>query len=254
MNCLELINLRKEFKEIIAVDSLNLKIRKGIFFGFLGPNGAGKTTTIMMIAGLLKPDSGRVRILGLDIEKDETEYKRHIGIVLDRPLYFEKLTGKEYLSFVGEMYHLDKLTVKNRTEELLSYLGIGEKKDDLIESYSAGMKKKLSLGAAIIHNPDLLILDEPFEGIDPISARSITDVLKQMVYKGTTVFMTSHNLELVEKLCDEVAIINKGKLIFESSAEKIREEMKNTGQANLENLFIELLAGEKEMRSLSWLE
>ncbi|RFT16779.1 MAG: ABC transporter, ATP-binding protein [Candidatus Saccharicenans subterraneus] len=152
------------------------------------------------------------------------------------------------------MYRLDKIIVKKRTEELLSYLGIEEKKDDLIETYSAGMKKKLSLGAAIIHNPDLLILDEPFEGIDPISARSITNVLKQMVYKGTTVFMTSHNLELVEKLCDEVAIINKGKLIFESSAEKIREEMKNTGQANLENLFIELLAAEKEMRSLSWLE
>ncbi|MGB9765634.1 MAG: ABC transporter ATP-binding protein [Candidatus Saccharicenans sp.] len=254
MNALELIDLRKEFKETIAIDNLNLKIRKGIFFGFLGPNGAGKTTTIMIIAGLLKPTSGMVRILGLDIEKDEFEYKRHIGIVLDRPLYFEKLTGKEYLSFVGIMYRLEKQLVKNRTEELLSYLEIEEKKDDLIESYSAGMKKKISLGAAIIHNPDLLILDEPFEGIDPISAKSITNALKSMVCKGTTVFMTSHNLELVEKLCDEVAIINKGKLIFQSSVEKFREEIKKGGQSNLENLYIELLAGENEKRSLSWLE
>lgn len=254
MNAIEMINLRKEFKDQVAVSNLNIQVKKGMFFGFLGPNGAGKTTTIKMMVGLLKPSSGKVKILGYDVEEKENEFMRKIGIVLDKPLYFEKLTAKEHLLFVGKMYGLSKETVNERTEELLEYFEIQDKKDKRIETYSAGMKRKISLAAALIHDPDLLILDEPFESIDTVASIAIRNNMNLLVKKGATIFMTSHNLEIVEKLCSDIAIINKGELIFLNSAKKIREEIEQKRYSNLEELFIKLLTTGKEKESLSWLE
>ncbi|MCK4645614.1 MAG: ABC transporter ATP-binding protein [Candidatus Aminicenantes bacterium] len=254
MNAIELINLQKEFKKEAVVKNLNLNVRKGAFFGFLGPNGAGKTVTINMMVGLLKPTSGKINLLGFDIDKDEIEHKRKIGIVLDRPLFFERLTGKEYLHFVGRMYDLEKRTVESRTEELLEFFKLQGKKNKFLETYSAGMKRKISLAATLIHNPDLLILDEPFESIDAATSRLIRNNLELMVEKGATIFLTSHILEIVEKLCSEIAIINIGELIFKSSAEEIRNEIIKEGYSDLEDLFLNLVVPDKEKESLSWLE
>ncbi len=254
MNVIELINLTKEFKNVTAVKNLNLKITKGTFFGFLGPNGAGKTTTIKMIVGLLKPTYGKIKLFGFDINKEEIEYKRRIGIVLDEPLFFDKLTAKEYLQFVGQMYSLDKKVIEVRSEELLEFFELQEKRNEFIETYSSGMKKKISLAAALIHDPDLLILDEPFEGIDVLSSNIIKKNLEQLVKKGGTIFMTSHILEIVEKLCNEIAIIDKGNLIFKCSKDKIKEEIKKRKYFDLESLFLKLIASEREKEKLSWLE
>jgi len=253
MNAIELINLRKEFKDVVAVKNINLSVKEGTFFGFLGPNGAGKTVTIKMMVGLLKPTSGQINLFGFDVDKDEIEHKRKTGIVLDEPLFFEKLTGKEYLHFVGRMYDLDKKIAESRTEELLEFFELQDKRNKFIETYSAGMKRKISLAAALIHNPDLLILDEPFEGIDAVSSKLIRNNLELMVKKGASVFLTSHILEIIEKLCSEIAIINLGEIIFKSTAEKIRDEVSKEKYSGLEELFLSLVATGREKESLSWL-
>ena len=259
MNIVEIVDFTKTYKKkMIAVNNLTLRVKQGSFFGFVGPNGAGKTTTVHFIASLLKQSRGELLLFGDKITDDSFEHKRRMGFVLEKPLYIEKLTGQEYLHFVGQMYDLDKNTTEIRTTELLDILELTEKKNVYIETYSAGMKKKISLAAAMIHDPDLLILDEPFEGVDPVSSRIIRENLKLMVKKGKTIFLTSHILEVVEKLCDEIAIINKGRLIFQDSTKSIREKFKNkTGgetYAGLEDLFHHLVMSGKEKEKLSWLE
>lgn len=257
---LESINKKYLFAKQPAVENLNLSVSGNCIFGFLGPNGAGKSTTINIIARMVKKDTGKVLFCGREIKDGDYEYKTHIGFVLEKPTYFEKLTVKEYLEFVASMYNLDRTETKTRTEELIEFFDLTEKQNQWIEKYSAGMKKKVSLAAAIIHKPELLILDEPLEGIDPVSAKQIKDMLRSMVDKGATVFMSSHNLDTVEKLCDEVAIINKGKLVFQSKTEEIRKKIKNElGQEtyqSLEEIFIDVVSpnGEqREKKKLSWL-
>ncbi len=258
MYAIEIKGFTKIYKnKVKAVDNLDLNVPMGSFFGFVGPNGAGKSTTVNFIAGLIRKTNGALKIMGEEIVEDNYEYKRKIGFVLEKPFYIDRLTAKEYLHFAGRMLGLDKNTTEERTEELIEFFDLPADKK-LIEKFSAGMKKKVSLAAALIHDPEILILDEPFEGIDAVSSETIRSMLTKMVEKGKTIFLTSHILEIVEKLCSEVAIIDKGKVIFQSPIEDIRERFKDDDlkkrYSSLEQLFLSLVSGSEKKDTLSWLE
>jgi ABC-2 type transport system ATP-binding protein len=250
MECaIETIELTRSFGSFCAVDALNLRVQKGRFYGFLGPNGAGKSTTIKMLTGLLSPTSGSIRILGRDMSDAETarETKRRIGVVPENLGLFDNLTAREYLTFIGRMYLLPVKIVGERCEELLAMMGLQDEDSKLTLEFSHGMKKKLALAAALIPNPDLLFLDEPFEGVDAVSSRTLRDVLKRCVERGATVFLTSHVLEIVEKLCTDVGIIAQGKLVFQASMEQLG--------GSLEERFLQVVgSGHVEAQTLSWLE
>jgi ABC-2 type transport system ATP-binding protein len=233
------------------VDGLDLRVEAGKFFGFLGPNGAGKSTTIKMFTGLLAPSSGSMRILGEDLadENRAREVRRHIGVVPEHLALFDHLTGREYLTFVGRMYLLPSATVRARCEELLVMMSLESEEKKLTLEYSHGMKKKLALAAALLPAPDLLFLDEPFEGVDAVSSRVLRDVLRRCVERGATVFLTSHVLEIVEKLCSDVGIIARGRLVYQASMAEVRQD------GSLEERFIAAVGGEQvEAQRLSWLE
>ncbi len=258
MNAIEISGFMKRYRgDKIAVQNLNLNVPQGSFFGFVGPNGAGKTTTVNYIAGLIRKSSGTLKLFGETIKEGAFEHKRRIGLVLEKPLYLDRLTGQEYLQLVGQLYGLGRNMTTDRTDELLALLDINDSRNKQIRFYSAGMKKKISLAGALIHDPDLLILDEPFEGIDAVSSKTIRNILEKMTHKGRTIFMTSHMLSVVEKLCGEVAIINKGIIVFVSPSSKIRETFKDDKMTeryrDLEDLFISIV-GDKENDMLSWLE
>lgn len=248
---IETNGLTRCFGNFRAVDGLNLRVEAGTFYGFLGPNGAGKSTTIKMLTGLLAPTSGVMRILGEDLSDSNRarEVKRRVGVVPEELALFDNLTAREYLTFIGRMYQLPIATVKKRCDELLMMMNLDKEERKLILEFSHGMKKKLTLAAALIANPELLFLDEPFEGIDAVSSRVLKDVLKRCVSRGTTVFLTSHVLEIVEKLCTDVGIIDKGRLIHQSTMDQIRLI------GTLEDQFIRCVAdGQIEKQKLSWLE
>ncbi len=245
--------LTRSFGDTTAVDGLDLTVEAGTFFGFLG-HGAGKSTTIKMLTGLLKITSGSASILGFDVAAESVEVKRRIGVVPEELALFDRLTGREYLSFVGRMYGMDRATIRARSEELLAVMGLDERKK-LIVDYSHGMQKKLAISAAILHDPELLFLDEPFEGIDAVSSRLIKDILGSLRERRVTIFLTSHILEIVEKLCAEVAIIHHGRLVAQGSVDELRQGRSGGGEATLEELFLSLVeeVGETK-KSLSWLE
>lgn len=259
MYAIEIEHFTKRYKKNrIAVNDLSMKVAEGTFFGFVGPNGAGKTTTVNYIADLISKTEGRLKLFGEEIEEGDYEHKRRMGFVLEKPFYLKKLKAQEYLRFVGRMQDMGDELVEERIEELLRVFRLAEHRDKLIEEFSAGMKKKTSLAAAVIHDPDLLILDEPFEGIDALSSKVISDNLRAMVEKGKTVFLTSHVLEIVEKLCGRVAIINKGELVFETEVSTIRERFKDRERIEkyegLEDLFLSLVAGGEQTDRFSWLK
>ncbi len=214
--------LTRVFHGYQAVDHLDLTVERGQFFGFLCPNGAGKSTTIKMLTGLLAPSSGRIRIFGDDLLAHPVEVKRQIGVVPEGMALFGKLTAPEYLQFVGRMYGLDRQTTQTRTAELLDYMGLADQRKKLIADFSHGMGKKLALAAAVIHGPKLLFLDEPFEGVDAIAAGTLKTMLSGMIARGATIFLTSHVLEIVERLCTHVAIINQGHLVANGSLDELR--------------------------------
>jgi len=214
--------LTRLFNGFTAVDRVDLNVEQGQFFGFLGPNGAGKSTTIKMLTGLLSPTSGAIRILGEDLIANPIEVKRFIGVVPEGMALFGKLTATEYLNFVGRMYGLDKPTVKQRSEELLEFMGLADQQKKMIADYSHGMGKKLALAAAVIHGPKVLFLDEPFEGVDAVAAGTLKNMLQGMISRGATVFLTSHVLEIVERLCTHVAIINNGHIVANGSLDELR--------------------------------
>jgi ABC-2 type transport system ATP-binding protein len=233
------------------VDGLNLRVESGCFYGFLGPNGAGKSTTIKMLTGLLAPSSGGIRILGEDIGDPDRarEVRRRVGVVPEHLALFDNLTAREYLTFVGRMYLLPKNTIRERSQELLCMMGLENEDKKLAMEFSHGMKKKLALAAALLPNPSLLFLDEPFEGVDAVSSRVLRDVLKRCVERGATVFLTSHVLDIVERLCSAVGIIHKGRLVYEGSMEDIRRD------GSLEERFLSVVGTDGEGRQkLSWLE
>ena len=243
--------LTRRFGDFCAVDGLDLRVPSGRFYGFLGPNGAGKSTTIKMLTGLLAPTSGTMRILGQDLSDDvrAREVKRLVGVVPENLALFENLTAREFLTFIGRMYLLPIETVRERSRELLAIMQLEEHEKKLTLEFSHGMKKKLALAAALIPNPQLLFLDEPFEGVDAVSSRVLRDTLKRCVERGATVFLTSHVLEIVEKLCTDVGIIAHGKLIHQASMEQVRLS------SSLEEVFLQSVGnGEVETQKLSWLE
>ena len=240
-----------------AVDGLSLSVPQGSIFGFVGLNGAGKTTTIRIIAGLCDKDSGSVRVFGKEIGDHDASYKRRVGFVLDEPLYFEWMSTSEYLRFVGMMYGLDRSEVNGRTEELLEFFDLGGKTHEPIAVLSTGMKKKVSLAAAIIHKPGLIILDEPLEGIDALASSAIKESLSLMASKGATIFITSHVLDTVERFCTEVAIIHEGKSLLQCRTDEIRSLARGTlakaSYQSLEELFVDLVSEKARTKHLSWL-
>ncbi len=216
-------NLTRRFGSFTAVDDVSFSVAPGQFFGFLGPNGAGKSTTIKMLTGLLAPTSGQVELLGLDFAAHPLEIKRQIGVVPEGLALFGRLTASEYLRFVGRMYGLDRETVNRRTEELLEFMNLANEPKKLVTDFSHGMQKKLALAAAVIHGPRVLFLDEPFEGVDAIAAGTLKAMLQRMTERGATIFLTSHVLEIVERLCSHVAIIHKGRLVANGPLDELRE-------------------------------
>jgi ABC-2 type transport system ATP-binding protein len=248
---IETNGLTRCFGDLRAVDCLDLRVEAGKFYGFLGPNGAGKSTTIKMLTGLLAPTSGSMRILGEDTNDLEKarQVKQRIGVVPEELALFDNLTGREYLTFIGRMYQMPMATVRQRSRELLAMMSLDNEDKKLTLEYSHGMKKKLTLAGALIPNPDLLFLDEPFEGVDAVASRVLRDTLKRCVTRGATVFLTSHVLEIVEKLCTDVGIIAKGKLVHQSTMDEIRTA------GSLEELFLEAVGSDHiEQQKLSWLE
>ena len=244
-------NLTRDFGTFRAVDQLSLRVEAGTFYGFLGPNGAGKSTTIKMLTGLLAPTAGTIRILGEDTGDPQRalDVKRRIGVVPENLALFDNLTAREHLTFVGRMYLLPPATIRARADELLAIMDLRGEEKKLTLEFSHGMKKKLALASALIPNPDLLFLDEPFEGVDAVSSRVLRDTLKQAVARGATVFLTSHVLEIVEKLCTDVGIIAHGKLVHQGTMAELRQ----TG--SLEDKFLSVVGdGGHEPQKLSWLE
>src|SRR6187401_647687 len=223
---IETTNLTRDFGSFRAVNQLSLRVAGGCFYGFLGPNGAGKSTTIKMLTGLLAPSGGEVRILGEDVRDPHRALavKRRIGVVPENLALFDNLTAREHLTFIGRMYLLPPDTIKKRCDELLSIMDLADEDKKLTMEFSHGMKKKLALAAALIPNPDLLFLDEPFEGVDAVASRVLRDTLKQCVGRGATVFLTSHVLVIVERLCTDVGIIAGGKLVHQGTMEELRRE------------------------------
>jgi ABC-2 type transport system ATP-binding protein len=248
---IETTGLTRRFGQLCAVDAIHLRVERGTFYGFLGPNGAGKSTTIKMLTGLLAPTSGTMRLLEEDISDPERALavKRRVGVVPENLSLFENLTGREYLTFIGRMYLLPRRTVQERTEELLAIMGLGNEEKKLALEYSHGMRKKLALAAALLPNPELLFLDEPFEGVDAVASRVLRDTLKRAVERGATVFLTSHVLEIVEKLCTHVGIIGNGKLLHQEPMAQTRSN------GSLEERFLQVVGADQfERQKLSWLE
>ena len=219
---IETTSLTRRFGDFTAVQDVNLSVAAGQFFGFLGPNGAGKSTTIKMLTGLLAPTSGSIRILGKDLTTNSAELKRQIGVVPEGMALFGRLTATEYLRFVGRMYGLDRATTLQRTQELLEFMSLADEQKKLITDFSHGMQKKLALAAAVIHGPKVLFLDEPFEGVDAIAAGTLKAMLQGMISRGATIFLTSHVLEIVERLCTHIGIIHRGQLVAQGSLEELR--------------------------------
>jgi ABC-2 type transport system ATP-binding protein len=254
--------LTRRFGDFTAVDHIDLTVAPGQFFGFLGPNGAGKSTTIKMLTGLLAPSSGAITILGLDAIAHAEEVKRQIGVVPEGLALFTRLTGSEYLRFAGRMYGLPTDLTAQRTAELLDFMDLAGEPKKLIADYSHGMQKKLALAAAVIHGPKILFLDEPFEGVDAIASGTLKAMLLGMIARGATIFLTSHVLEIVERLCSHIAIIDKGRLIASGSLEQLRAgvEASDTAQRlTLEEIFIQIVGAQNrhdnttQSRELSWL-
>jgi ABC-2 type transport system ATP-binding protein len=241
-------NLRKLYGSKAAVDGLDLEVPSGSFFGFLGPNGAGKTTTIRMLMGLAPATSGSIELLGLAMPEKALEIKRKIGLVPDESLLFDHLTGAEYLEFVGRMYSLDRAIARERTRELLDLFQLESASRKLIGEYSKGMRKRVAMAAALIHRPELFLMDEPFEGVDAVGARLMKDLLQDQVRQGVTIFLTSHVLEVVERLCDRVAIIHEGKLVLCGSMAELR-----LGSETLEDTFVRVVGAGHGPESLDWL-
>ncbi|HWG38398.1 MAG TPA: ABC transporter ATP-binding protein [Terriglobales bacterium] len=260
--------LTRSFGAFIAVNDVTLNVAPGQFFGFLGPNGAGKSTTIKMLTGLLAASSGQIDVLGLNLDAHPVEVKRQIGVVPEGMALFGRLSGAEYLNFVGRMYGLDRLTAARRSGELLEFMQLADAGRKLITDYSHGMQKKLALAAAVIHGPRVLFLDEPFEGVDAVAAVTLKAMLQSMIARGATIFLTSHVLEIVERLCSHVGIIHRGRLVAQGSLEELRqgveagvtagsggEGVARAGEKlTLEEIFLRIVGGTgRAPQELSWL-
>jgi ABC-2 type transport system ATP-binding protein len=241
---IETQHLSKLYGDKPAVNDVSFQVFSGEVFGFLGPNGAGKTTTIKMIVGLLKPTSGNIKVAGYDVETQSLLAKAASGYVPDTPNLYPKLSGRELLRFVGDLYNLDRQQIARRIDELLKMFDLNEAGDDQIDSYSHGMQQKTALAAALMHDPKVLVLDEPTVGLDPKSARLIKDILRQMAERGAAVFLSTHILEIAERMCDRIGIINKGQLVAVGTMDQLRAS--NQGETSLEDIFLSLTGGAED--------
>jgi ABC-2 type transport system ATP-binding protein len=254
--------LTRRFGALTAVQDVTFTVATGQFFGFLGPNGAGKSTTIKMLTGLLEPTAGTIEILGKPFSAGALDLKRQIGVVPEGMALLGRLTAPEYLRFVGRMYGLERETVNRRTEELLEFMQLADERRKLVTDFSHGMQKKLALAAAVIHGPRVLFLDEPFEGVDAIAAGMLKTMLQGMINRGATIFLTTHVLEIVERLCTHVAIIHQGRLVANGSIEDLRAGVESTlpgseteQKLTLEEIFLSIVgaSGQEAAQELSWL-
>ncbi len=247
MALLEIKNFTKRYGDVVAVDNLNLSVDRGELFGFLGPNGAGKTTTIKTIVGLLRPDEGQITIGGYDIVTQPEQAKRLIGYIPDNPYIYDRLTGREFLELVGSLYGMDKKLIQERIEFLFDLFGIEEWGDEYAAEYSHGMRQKVIMASAIMHDPALIVIDEPMVGLDPQSQRLVKGVLRKLIERGTAIFMSTHTLSVAEEVCTKIGIIYKGKLMKLGTLEQLRADAKMEGKS-LEDLFVALTGGEKEIK------
>ena len=241
---LELRGVTKRYGGFTAVRELDLSVPRGRIFGFLGPNGAGKTTTIRMVSGVLLPTSGRILIGGDDLARDPEKAKSRIGYIPDRPYLYEKLTGGEFLRFVAGLWGKDGAASEERAGRLMELFSLSQWRDELVESYSHGMRQKLLISSALIHQPELIVVDEPMVGLDPRAARILKDLFRTYVDNGGTVFLSSHSLEVVEVLCDLLAIIHEGSVIARGTMEELRSQVQ-AGEADLEEIFLKVTGGEE---------
>ena len=248
---IELRDLTKRYGGFTAVDSISLTIPRGELYGFLGPNGAGKTTTMRMIAGILRPTGGQIEVAGIDIQRDPLGAKAKLGFIPDRPFVYDKLTGGEFLRFVAGLYGQEGKDVADRIDELLELFELLPWKDELTESYSHGMRQKLIISSALVHRPEVIVVDEPMIGLDPRSARLLKDLLREFVTRGGTVLMSTHTLEVAEAMCDRIAIIQGGRIAAAGTMEELRVQT-SSGDATLEELFLRLTGGltERELSDL----
>ena len=239
---IRLESLTKTYGKFVAVDNIDLHVQRGTMFGFVGPNGAGKTTTLRIIAGIMRPTAGRIWLGGDDVVADPMAAKARLGFIPDRPFLYEKLTGAEFLRFVAGLYGQDGEVVEKRIDELLEVFELSRWKDELIESYSHGMRQKLIISSALIHRPECIVVDEPMVGLDPKAARLLKDILRQFVDRGGTVLMSTHTLDIAETMCDKIAIIQAGKIVAQGTMAELREQTA-AGNASLEELFLKLTGG-----------
>ena len=240
---LQLRGVKKSYGSFVAVKGLDLDVHRGEIFGFLGPNGAGKTTTIRMVAGVLRPSAGQVLVGGDDLAKKPESAKARVGYIPDRPFLYEKLSGAEFLRFVAGLWGQEGDAVEQRADRLLQLFQLTEWKDELIESYSHGMRQKILISSALIHQPELIVVDEPMVGLDPRSARLLKDLFRTFVDNGGTVFLSTHTMEVAELLCDRIAIINEGEIISLGTMDELRSQAE-AGGAHLEEIFLKLTGGE----------
>ena len=251
---IEVRNVSKSYGGKRVLKNVSFAVKPGIH-GFIGPNGAGKSTTIKMLTGLLRPTSGAAFVGGVDVWRDPIQARALMGVLPEYLNLYERLTGREFLTFAGHMYGVPEADIRRRSAELLDVLTLSDDADKLVVDYSVGMRKKIALAAALIHRPQVLFLDEPFEGIDPVSSRVIRDILQDATRHGTTVFFSSHILEVVQRLSTIVGIINNGVLVAEGTLEELREKASGENKdATLEDIFLQVIGAQNESHNLSWLE
>jgi len=246
---IELKNIEKKYAEYPAVKNLNLFVEKGIIFGFIGPNGAGKTTTIKMIGGILSPTAGSIKIGGIDMQKYPERVKRKIGFIPDRPYLYEKLTGMEFLKFTADLYDVDKDDFLKKAEQNLRMFSLLDWANELIESYSHGMKQRLIMSAALLHDPEIIIVDEPMVGLDPIAIKMVKALFQRLARDGVTIFMSTHTLKVAEDICDRIGIIHKGRLIASGTTDDLKKEAR-VSEADLEDVFINLTSTENPQNGI----
>jgi ABC-2 type transport system ATP-binding protein len=246
---IEIANLTKRYGSFTAVDALNLVVPKGELFGFLGPNGAGKTTTMRMVAGILRPTAGTIRICGIDIDQDPIGAKSRLGFIPDRPFIYEKLTGIEFLRFVAGLYAQEGQAIERRAAELLEVFDLTEWRDELVESYSHGMRQKLIISSAFVHRPEVIVVDEPMVGLDPKAARTLKDLFREYTRRGHTIMMSTHTLEVAQTMCDRIAIIQRGHIRAAGTMDELRSNAER-GDEGLEEIFLKL-TGDNVARELA---